>query len=116
MTVPLVPPALNPVPVHSVALVEFHVSAEVFPPVIEVGLTVKVAVGRGALPLIVTVFETLCPFVSRQVMVYEPTMLDVPAPAAFCIMEKLLPGFPSEGMYERGQLLTLLEFQSMVYE
>ncbi len=45
------PPVENPAPVQEVALVLFHVRADVPPETIEAGLAVRLAAGSGALLL-----------------------------------------------------------------
>ena len=47
MTVPDVPLAVNPFPVHEVAFAEEYVSIEVWPALIEVGLAARLAVSGG---------------------------------------------------------------------
>lgn len=53
------PPVLNPVPVHDVAFVELHVSADEYPDVIEVGDTESVATGTGETSVYVRVYLLL---------------------------------------------------------
>ena len=55
------PPVLNPVPVHDVAFVELHVSADEYPAEMDVGARDIDVVGAGETSVYVSVYLLLAP-------------------------------------------------------
>jgi hypothetical protein len=101
------PAKVPPVAVHDVALVELHVSVEVPPLAIEVGLAVSVAVGSGAM---VTVADAAVLVPPAPVHVNEYAVLAVKAPVLWLPLVALVPVHPPEAVHDAA----LVELQVSV--